>query len=131
MFLVIFSKCLGFFYGINRLHLEVVTQSFYGLIFFERSKFSIIFFLKKMKFWDNSHNFYYFGKKIRSRRHFPHLPKLTILFSKNKSKFRANNHFLFVLIFYSQVEKNDFWHFCYEVYRFSQLRDAKGVIFLH
>ena len=60
-----------------------------------------------MKFWDNSHNFYYFGKKIRSRCHSPHLPKFTNLFSENMSKFRANNHFLFVLIFYSQVQKND------------------------
>ena len=81
-------------------------------------------FLKKREFWDNSHNFYYFGKKIRSRRHFPHLPKLTILFSKNKSKFRANNHFLFVLIFYSQVRKNAFWQYYYKFYRFSQLKNA-------
>ena len=80
-------------------------------------------FLKKREFWDNSHNFYYFGKKIRSRRHFPHLPKLTILFSKNKSKFRANNHFLFVLIFYSQVPKNDFWHFCYDFLNWKMLKE--------
>ena len=47
-------------------------------------------FLKKREFWDNSHNFYYFGKKIRSRPYFLHLSKLTNIFSKNMSKFRAN-----------------------------------------
>ena len=86
-------------------------------------------FLKKREFWDNSHNFYYFGKKIRSRRHLPYLSKLTIVFSKNMSKFRENNHFLFVLIFYTQVQINDFWHFCYEVHRFSQLEKCLRINF--
>ena len=48
----------------------------------------------------------FLGKQIKSRRHLPHLLKLTNLFSKNMSKLRANNHFLFVLIFYSQVQAN-------------------------
>ena len=63
-----------------------------------------------MKFWINPQNFYYFEKKKknRSRRHFPRFSKLTSFFSKNMSKFRANNHLLFVLIFYSQFQKNDF-----------------------
>ena len=74
------------------------------LFFFIAANFQLFFFLK-IKFWDNSHNFHYFGKKIRSRRHFPHLPKLTNLFSNNMSKFRANNHFSFAIIFYSQVKK--------------------------
>ena len=99
----------------------------YGLVFFDCSKFSIIFFEKKnMKFWDNYHNFYYFWKTIRSRLHLPNLSMLTSLFSKNMSKCRANDHFLFVLIFYSQVKKKkkkDFWYFCYEVYKFSQLKN--------
>ena len=63
------------------------------------SKFSIIFFWKKMKFWDNSLNLYYFGEKIRSRRHLSHLSKFTNRFLKNMSKFRANNHFWFGFIF--------------------------------
>ena len=83
--------------------------SFSFFFFFDCSKFYFylfiyIFILKKMKFWDHSDNFYYFGKKIRSRRHLPHLSKLTNLFSKNMSRFRANNHFLF----YSQLEEKIF-----------------------
>ena len=31
-----------------------------------------LFFFEKNEFWDNSHNFYYFWKKIRSRLHLPH-----------------------------------------------------------
>ena len=48
------------------------------------------------------------GKKIGSRRHLPYLSKLTNLFSKNMSKFIVKNHFLFVLIFYSQVQQKWF-----------------------
>ena len=76
--------------------------------FFDCSRFYFYLFIylfwKKMKFWDHSDNFYYFGEKIRSRRHLPHLSKLTNLFSKNMSRFRANNLFLF----YSQLEEKMF-----------------------
>ena len=60
------------------------------LFFFRLQQVFNYLFFKKMKFWDNSHNFYYFGKKIRSRPYFLHLSKLTNIFSKNMSKFRAN-----------------------------------------
>ena len=93
---------------------------FLFLFFFTTANLQL-FFGKKMKFWDNSHNFYHFGKKIKSRSHLRHLSRLTNLCSKNMIKFRANNHFLFVLVFYSQFQKNNFWHFCYKVYRFSQI----------
>ena len=75
--------------------------------FFDCSKTSIISFAKNeiMKFWDNCHNFYYLGEKNKSRRHLPHLSKLTSLFSKNMSKFRANNHFYLCSYFTLSFEK--------------------------
>ena len=51
------------------------------------------------------------GKSIRSRRHLPHLSKIKYLFLKKMSKFGENNHFWFVLIFYSQVQKKWFLRF--------------------
>ena len=62
-------------------------------------------FLKKMKFSDNSLNFYYFGKKIRSRRHLLHLSMLKNLFLKNMSKFRVNLNLICVSL---KFNKNDF-----------------------
>ena len=78
----------------------------YGLVFFDCSKFSIIFFeKKKWNFGIITITFTIFEKQFRSRLHLPNLSMLTSLFSKNMSKCRANDHFLFVLIFYSQVKK--------------------------
>ena len=79
------------------------------LFFLTAANFKL-FFLKKKKKKRNFglKNKKFLGKQIESRRHLPHLLKLTNLFSKNMSKLRANNHFLFVLIFYSQVQANDF-----------------------
>ena len=68
------------------------TDQLMDLLLLTAANFRLIF-LKKMKFWNNSLNFYYFGDKIRSRRHLPHLLKLANLFLKNVSKFRKNNHF--------------------------------------
>ena len=107
---------------------SLILIIFFFFFFLTAANFQL-FFLKKMKFWDNCYNFYHLEEDNRSRRHLPHLSKLTSLFWKNMSKFRANNHF--VLNFHSQVRKNDFWHICYEVYRFSQLKNAQGVIFLY
>ena len=103
-----------------------ITTTIWTCFFFFLTAANFQLILKKMKFWDNSYDFYSFGEKIgpTSRRHLSHLSMLRSLFIENISKFRANNHFLFVLIFYSQVRKTDFWHFCYEVYRFYQLKNA-------
>ena len=102
------------------------TTTIWTCFFFFLTAENFQLILKKMKFWDNSYDFYYFGEKIGpvSRRHLSHLSMLTSLFTENISKFRVNNHFLLVFIFYSQVRKTDFWHFCYEVYRFYQLKNA-------
>ena len=102
------------------------TTTIWTCFFFFLTAENFQLILKKMKFWNNSYDFYYFGEKIgpASRRHLSHLSMLTSLFTENISKFRVNNHFLLVFIFYSQVRKTDFWHFCYEVYRFYQLKNA-------
>ena len=85
--------------------LRFAFQNFF--FFFNCSKISIIFFAKNeiMKFWDNCHNFYYLGEKNKSRRHLPYLSKLTSLFSKHMSKFRANNHFYLSSYFNLRFEK--------------------------
>ena len=75
------------------------------LVFFWSQQILNYFFWKKWNFEIIPITFTCFGKKIRFRRHLSHLLKLTNLFSKNMSKFRANNHVLFVLIFYSQIKK--------------------------
>ena len=114
---------MAFFFWSNLFSLILCSfkKSSDGLVFLLQQIFNYVF-LKKWNFGIIPIIFTIFLGKNRSRRHLPLLSKLTSLFSKTMSKFRANNHFLFVLIFYSQVRKNDFWHFCYEVYRFSQLK---------
>ena len=63
------------------------------------------FYWKKWNLGVISINFVILGKKIRSRSHLPDLSKLRHFYLKNMSKFRANNHFWFVLIFYSRLKK--------------------------
>ena len=92
----------------------------YWTFFFIAANFRL-FLLKKMKFRGNFHKFCYFGEKNYTRSHLPNLSKLRHFYLKNMSKFRANNHFWFVLIFYSRLKKKknpeDFCHFCYKCYR--------------
>ena len=73
-----------------------------------------LFFLNKWDFGIIPLIFTTLRKKNRSRHHFPLLSKLINLFLKNMSKIRANAYFRFELIFYSQVQKNNFWNFCYD-----------------
>ena len=67
-------------------------QTLMDLFFLTAASFRL-FFLKKLNFGIIPLIFTILEKKIRPRRHLPHLLKLTDLFLKNMSTFRANNHF--------------------------------------
>ena len=82
--------------------LQLITPT--GLVFLLQQIFDC-FYWKKWNLGVISINFVILGKKIRSRSHVPDLSKLRHFYLKNMSKFRANNHFWFVLIFYSRLKK--------------------------
>ena len=82
--------------------LQLITPT--GLVFLLQQIFDC-FYWKKWNLGVIPINFVILGKKIRSRSHLPHLSKLRNFFWKNMSKFRANNHFWFVLIFCSRFKK--------------------------